>query len=466
MNCEALRLGPVADGRVPCAIRLHAPQSVDQISTHFILLCDVSESMMDDHKLDNIKRCTELVVGLLSAQDSMSLITFGEHATLHLKKMEANEPNKATMCSVLRNLRCDGCTNLSAGLGYVREVCEGSTQKAGLLILTDGHANRGVYEPSGLCRIVKSLREDIPNLSVHCVAYGTTHNAELLQSIAEESQGSYVIVNSIEDTASAFGDTLGGLMSCVMQNTTVVVPEGSVVHGPQKVVKEGGKCTIHVGDVYAGTDPLILVDIPENEVDLVEAITLKGMELPDLQPWKVNPILTDAEGRQIDIELVKLRYMCTDILKSIMQWGELTDAEKTGVEARLEEFVRSVADEAFNGNPIAELLRGEIGVLRSTLQRVRQGRLDAEGRTLATQHITTIGLGRGLSTPMAPRIHRQNAQTWSNHVGVEDPDNEAFDIRSVSSVPLAPTSSGFQNAMQSRLSSVLRTASSQAPSHN
>ena len=133
------------------------------------------------------------------------------------------------------------------------------------------------------------------------------------------------------------------------------------------------------------------------------------------------------------------------------------------------QFVRGVADEAFTGNPIAELLRGEISVLRSTLQRVRQGRLDAEGRTLATQHITTIGLGRGLSTPMAPRVQRRNAQVWGSgheYVGIEDPANEAFDVRSASSVPLAPTPSGFQNAMQSRLSSVLRTASSQPSQPN
>lgn len=464
MNCEALRLGPVADGLVPCAIRLHAPQNVNQIATHFILLCDVSESMNDDNKLNNIKKCAELVVGVLSAQDSMSLITFGESATLHFNKVKADESNKAMMCSALRGLRCDGCTNLSAGLGYVREVCEGSDQKTGLLILTDGHANRGIYEPAGLVRLVQGLRTDFPSLSVHCVAYGTTHNADLLGGIAQESQGTYAIVNTIEDTASVFGDTLGGLMSCVLQNGCILVPEGSIVHGPQKVVRGGGICKIELGDIYAGTSPLILVDIPEGAINGIECITVKGMELPDLRSWKVYPILVEAEGRQIDIELVKLRYMCTDILKTLMRWRELTDDEKGVVAEDVLKFKNAVLDEVYNGNTVADILRGEVSMLESTLGRARQGRLDGDERVLATQHIATIGLGRGLSTPSAPRMHRRNANVWSSHsyTGVEDPEEAGgSDAESAGSFPVAPQPSGFQNAVQYRLSHVLRTASQQ-----
>jgi hypothetical protein len=467
MNCEALILGSAVQGHVPCAIRLLAPQSVNQVPTHFILLCDVSDSMSDDRKLENIKTCTELVVGLLTTQDSMSLITFGDSATLHFKHLEANETNKATMCSILRGLRPDGCTNLSAGLGYVREVCQGSTQKTGLLILTDGHANRGVYETNGLCRIVQGLRDDFPTLSVHCVAYGTMHNADLLRTIAEDSQGSYAIVNTIEDTATAFGDTLGGLMSCVMQNTTVSIPANSVVHGTQKTQTNGNSCQIRLGDVYAGTKPLVLVDIPEEDIQRAECITVKGMVLPDLLPWSGIPILQEADGRQIDIELVKLRYMCTDILKKCMQWRELSAAEQEHLEAQLNIFIEKVGDEAYTGNPVAELLRGEVANLRSMLAMARRSHLDVDERAYVSQRIATLGLGRGMSTPMAPRVRRQHARGWSvrgssAHTGVEDPDQTALsDSESVDSFPLAPQPSGFQNSMQTHLSQVLRAASQQ-----
>ena len=225
-------------------------------------------------------------------------------------------------------------------------------------------------------------------------------------------------------------------------------------------MRDGGQIRIEIGDVYAGTKPLVLVDIPERAMGEVACITVKGMELPDLRGWSANPIPIEAEGRQIDIELVKLRYTCTDILKTIMRWSELTEAEKAGVGPRLEAFVAALGDEAYVGNPVADLLRGEISVLRAALSRAHVGGLLGAERTIAMQHITTVGLGRGLSTPMAPRIQRQNGG-----IGVGDPDAMEFgsDTESVGSIPLAPVHSGFQNAMQTRLSSVLRTASSQVP---
>jgi hypothetical protein len=405
--------------------------------------------MNDDHKLDNIKRCAELVVGLLNAQDSMSLITFGDAATVHFKHMAATETNKAVMCSILRGLRCDGCTNLSAGLGYVREVCEESAQKSGLLLLTDGHANRGVYDPDSLCRIVQSLRSDFETLSVHCVAYGTNHNAELLRSVAEDSQGSYAIVNTVEDAATAFGDTLGGLMSCAAQNTTVCVPAGSIVHGPQKVRNEDGGCFVDLGDVYAGTTPLILVDIPEAAAGGAECISVRGMLLPELQMWRVCPILVEAEGRQIDIELVKLRYVCADLLADIMKWRGLTNVERVELEAHLAAFIAKLGDEAYAGNPVADILRREVPVLQETLERAQRGCLHIDDNVIVNQHIASIGLGRGFSTPRAPRAPRaagRRAQVWSE---AEDPDETS----------VLESAHGFQNALQSHISQMLRAAS-------
>jgi hypothetical protein len=444
MNCEALRLGPAVEGYLPCAIRLRAPENVNQVPTHFILLCDVSESMNDDHKLDNIKRCAELVVGLLNAQDSMSLITFGDTAKLHFKHMAATDTNKAVMCSILRGLHCDGCTNLSAGLGFVREVCEESPQKTGLLLLTDGHANRGVHDPNGLCRIVQSLRSDFETLSMHCVAYGTNHNAELLRSIAEDAQGSYAIVNSVEDAATAFGDTLGGLMSCAVQNTTVCIPSGSRVHGPQKIRTDESGCFVDLGDVYAGTTPLILVDIPEAAAGGAECISVKGMLLPELQMWRVCPILVEAEGRQIDIELVKLRYVCADLLTDIMKWRGMTNVERVELEARLAAFLAKLDDDAYAGNPVADILRRERIVLQDTLERAQRGCLHIDDNVIVNQHIASIGLGRGFSTPRAPRAGRRGGvRGWS---AASDPD----DVES-------PT--GFQNAVQTHISQMLRAAS-------
>jgi hypothetical protein len=473
METDFICLGSINSNleKVPCAIRLKAPASVERISTHFVLLLDISESMMDNNKLENVKRCSQLIVNFLTAEDSISLITFGDNATLHLKRIKADESNKQIIKSTIEGLYCDGCTNLSAGLGYVREVCEGSTQKTGLLLLTDGNANRGLHNTSDLRRIVSDLRNSFENLSIHSVAYGDDHNADLLKAVAEDNQGSYNIVNSIEDTAFAFGETLGGLMSCAFQNVKITVPENSVIHGSYKKTTVDGKTTVHIGDVYSGTSPLILLDINSASINNPLCVTIEGMTLPDLKGWKINPILYYSETREVDIELVKLRYRCSDILKDIREWGNLSSSQKDEIPGRIDKFATDINDVFFNDNQVAMALRAEIPTLRRMYERAKDNMMDNSERVVMAQHIASINLARGFSSPAAPsrhRIRRQNAapilRNQLSAYGLEpfsaqsDPaEHEETEDEGVT--PLQPTVSAYQNTVQMQVSALMRTAS-------
>jgi len=395
------------------ALRVTPPQNVARVPTHFILLLDVSESMLEENKLENCKKCASLIVNFMTPEDRISLITFGENAELHLKYTPAEESNKEAIKGTIQSIECNGCTNLSAGLGYVREVCEG-TLKTGLLILTDGHANRGVSSSSELRQMIRSLSDRFSNLSVHCVAYGHDHNTDLLKGIAEDNQGSYNIVNTVEDTAFAFGETLGGLMSCAYQNVVIHVPSGSVVHGPYKIVNN----TVRLGDVYAGTKPMILLDMPSFDV------TVSGMTLPDLEPWTVTPTVVALQGRDKDIELTKLRYTCTDIITRIRN-------RERGLTRIVDDFENALKDEFFNGHPVASLLKSEIKTLRSMIE----NGLDHQTTVFATQLQTSLGGGRGFSSPSARRRH----SVCEN----DDP------------------SDAFQNEAQTVMASLMRSASQQ-----
>ena len=456
--------------KAPCAIRLKAPATVERVSTHFILLLDVSESMSDDNKLENVKRCSQLVLNFLTSEDTVSLITFGETAQLHLKRVSADDTHKQIIKSTIENLHCDGCTNLSAGLCYVREVCEGCTQKSGLLILTDGHANRGNHTPESLRAIVSDIHSSFSNLSIHCIAYGSDHNADLLKTIAEENQGSYNIVNTIEDTAFAFGETLGGLMSCAFQNVKVTVPEDTTVHGAYKITVHQSLKTIHIGDVYSGTNPLILLDIPRDTLSTLRTVTIDGVALPSLASFRIHPTVTYSEERQIDIELTKLRYSCSNILKDIRDWDTLSAEQKDGIEARIYTFETAILDPFFDENQIASMLRAEVSVLRTLYLRAKRHVMQGSERAMMAQHMASITLARGFSSPMAPsrrRLRRQNAGISRGALGAplsqasEPAENPDTDSETEASIPLQSVSSGFQNSMQQRVASLMRMASQQ-----
>lgn len=427
------------------AVRLKAPTDVERIPTHIILMIDVSESMLDDHKLENVKTCCQLLLTFLNDADSVSLITFGENAHIHLKCVAATEANKSAAQDVIRRLTCDGCTNLSAGLGHVEEVYRASSLKTGLLILTDGHANRGVSDPSRLRQMIEGFRERYTNLSTSCVAYGTDHNADLLRGIAEDVQGAYTIVQGVEDTAMAFGDTLGGLMSCAFQNVVLEVPKDTMVHGPYKSTVEGERRRIQIGDVYAGTKPLILLDIPEEHIQSVDAVVVRGNKLPELVGFQHSLIPEPLEQRDIDIDLTRHRYTCTQILQSVQQWAQLSEEERQGLTAQIDALDASLGDAAFHGHPVTTLLRGEIQILRDSLERLRTRQFNAEDHATLTQHGATVGLARGFSSPN-PRRHRH--RSWGPSSDPTDIDEDTVNV--------------FQNGLQATMSMAMRVASQHA----
>jgi uncharacterized protein YegL len=442
MDCDFLINDSTADF-IPCAIRIKAPQNVDKIPTHIILLLDVSDSMQFDDKLDNVKRCCELILDFLNENDRLSLITFGETANLYLNSVPVSDLQKQSIRDVVKRLFVHGCTNLSAGLAHVREVCETSTNeglKTGLLLLTDGHANKGVNKPEDLIGIFGSLKSSFQNLSIHCVAYGIDHNAELLKTIAENCNGSYNIVNTIEDTAFAFGDTLGGLMSCAFQNVVIKVPEESKVHGPHLTKIVDGKKEILIGDVYSGTKPLILFDIPTNQR---QELSIQGSTLPSLEKFTFTPIYqTIPEGtREMDIELTRHRYTCTELLKGIGKWYTLDEHQQVELSEKILAFEKAINDTYYDGNSVAKLLRNEVHVLKQVRENDNSANLN--------QHITSIGLARGFSTPMRPiRAMRMGAM---RHREAPLPDEETNHN--------AELETTFQNEFQSRIASVMRSAS-------
>ena len=470
MNIDFIQF-PVSDDKLPCAIRIRAPTDVNRTSSHLVLLLDVSESMSDANKLEHVKKCCQLIVDLLTPEDHLSIITFGERSEILLNNVAVDTAHKEHIRAIITNLNVDGCTNLSAGLYNVRQVLESSKQKAGLLLLTDGIANLGIKDPVGLETIVGGLCTDFPYLSVHCVGYGTDHNAELLRIIAEKNQGSYNIVSSIEDTAMAFGDTLGGLMSCAAQNVVVQLPADAVVHGPYKNVLKG----IHLGDVYAGTNPILLFDLPSTASTAstattattvtADTVSVSGILMSTGQLFRENASWVHKEEQDTEIRLCFLRYECSNILQDLRVWNTLTPASKLALSGRIDTFADRLATPALASEPVTASLLLEIPLLRSILAKAQQNHITRDDTSILSQHSAVLGLGRGFSSPMRPTgphhpIYRVGAQ-----YNMDTPYAfTAAGAATATAAPLEndePTNSVFQNRTQTRVSTLLRTLSQQ-----
>jgi hypothetical protein len=403
------------NGQGSYALTINAPQQSERIPMHFIMVLDNSGSMEADDKMKNVKKCIKLLLNFLNDTDAISLITFHSSSRIHIKNMPTTEANKSYIASVIDKIEPQDMTNLSAALGNVRKLADISTKKTGVIILTDGIINQGIRTEAELLQIVTSIKTSYSGISINCIGYGTDHNASLLKDIAVTANGSYNIVNTIEDVATSFGDTVGGIMSCAAQNIEIALPAGAVVHGPFKPDEEG---ILHLGDIYSGTNKIILYNAdPASPSAIVTAMTL-----PLLETVRFDLTAVVSTERSIDNELTLLRYNCTEILAAV---AVITSAD-AALQGRIDKFRVAIMDSAYDDNILAKQLRNELNIIENL---IHHPTVDTTAQI--HQHISYFGLGRGFSSPIRSQYHDGNS---------EDPVH-------------------FQNEVQSNLSQAMRSYS-------
>ena len=399
MNVDFIKLLDQPDSATTqCAIRIRPPSLPEQrIPTHFILVIDTSESMNDNSKLENVKHSASLILHFLGAEDRLTIITFDNESTIHCSALACD--TKDILAAKLHDIQTNGCTNLSAGFLRIKEVLDQLAVnrpadlqlKTGVLLLTDGNANRGVTAKAGILSILTRLHESYSALSFHFVGYGTEHNAELLKDMACHSQGSYSIITDREGAATVIGDTLGGLFSCVAQTVAVKCPPGATVNGQYSITND----TIQVGDLYEGSEPILLVAVPT--AALAAGITVQGVLLPSMESFSC--VLTEPVQqveRDSGIELTLLRYTCSALFKKVRQLSRPSDIRP--LELEIQAFKAKLADTFYNENQVADMLRGECASLEDAFRQIQSSRHSSDELSARIlQHETFVTLGRGTS---------------------------------------------------------------------
>lgn len=279
-------------------LQVKAAESEVRGPVHLCFVIDTSLSMLDDKKLENVKRSIHFLLDFLGPDDIISIITFSEVAQVILNRIAVTAIEKENIRTRISIIHVESNTNLSAGIIQSREclVNDGDKYKQGILILTDGITNIGLTRPADILELVTNTIEKFTGTSISCVGYGTDHNVELLQSISTEGGGSYYVVNNLEDVACVFGDILGGLISCSAQQMTVSMPLGTEVKSRYAINVVNGTVNIVIGDMPAGIEAVFLAKIPTST-----SIMLKGYDLHTHSPIEITTVISVTDDTTINI---------------------------------------------------------------------------------------------------------------------------------------------------------------------
>jgi Mg-chelatase subunit ChlD len=387
----------------------------DKRPVHLIFLIDTSGSMAGE-RLESVKRSLEFALKLLTSRDMVSIITFDDEAKTLVARQRTTPEAKPALEYKIQQIRDAGSTNMSAALMQARQVVgadlelgEGGaaaqTLKEGIILLTDGHANRGVMAVDGLGTIATTLLQERPGLTIATVGYGADHNTNLLTNLATAGGGSYNIVQSIEDVAKVFGDIMGGLSTVVAQNVTVILPpdvKPLTVYTTKKTAD--GTTEVNVGDLYAETEAVVLFEASPAAVDRVRVVGDDMMTLAH-EDQTVEVAAMEGEPNR-SLEIAYYRYQVAQILKSVAALP--TAAEANAIKGRAESLVETLKALAYASEGIIQMMIDDLERCLITLDAAtaRARRPDEHIYLAATttagyaQHAAMTGLGRGLRSLM------------------------------------------------------------------
>jgi Mg-chelatase subunit ChlD len=386
------------------ALRLKGHTREDQESTHIIFLLDTSGSMDEDDKLATCKKSLSFVLELMRDTDAASIVTFGDNASVIINCIETSPENKVRMLSCIDSIVTNGCTNMSAGLIEAKSLIESATslRKQGIILLTDGIANLGVWEPEKLFDVVRNVVGGRDSLTVNTVGYGLSHNIDLLSKISDWTSGTYSVVNSLEHVATVFGSILGSMVSTTAQTVKLLLPSSYKMITKLPSETSPTNTIVRVGDIQSEVSQIILFEV-DTEVNLPFQVSgynlLNHSFIEELVHVGPVPAMSDEDRVSLEFAFLRIEVvsLMTEIRASVDSAGPQVTPQQKSI------FLEKIAELKLRLESADESLSSITSVMKTDLimlERVLNGtnyRNNAD-LGLLSQHAGVYSSGRGMTS--------------------------------------------------------------------
>ncbi|KAJ1403102.1 Zinc finger, RING-type [Sesbania bispinosa] len=260
-----------------------------------VTVLDVSGSMAGT-KLALLKRAMGFVIQNLGSNDRLSVIAFSSTARRLFPLSRMTDSGRQMALQAVNSLVANGGTNIAEGLRKGAKIMEDRKEKnpvASIILLSDGQDNytvsgSGSGQPQPYHLLLPTSISGRDNsgfqIPVHAFGFGTDHDASSMHSISEISGGTFSFIETEAVLQDAFAQCIGGLLSVVIQELQVAIecihPDLSLVSlkagsYPSRLMADGHKGSIDVGDLYADEerDFLVSINVPatsSNETSLIK----------------------------------------------------------------------------------------------------------------------------------------------------------------------------------------------------
>jgi Ca-activated chloride channel homolog len=372
------------------------------------LAIDRSGSMAGS-PLHHALKAAESIVDQLAANDTFSIVTYDDSIDTVIPPQSVTD--KAALKAAIRKVRAGGLTNLSGGWlkGCEHVKTHLDPQRVNrVLLLTDGHANVGIQNPSVLTTTSGQKAEE--GITTTTLGFGQGFNEDLLIGMARASNGNFYFIQSMDEASEVFGIELDSLRAVVGQNLAVTIelaPGVTLVDTlslAQVSHNDAGATLLSLGDLYEGEDKLLGLSLNIANAAIGQMAVMKLYYTADIVQngaiqtvsgttemfATVGSIEESATSASSDV-MLELSHLtiakAKEIALTLAEQGNRAAAEQT-----LRTVIKDLQDRGLNENfEIAE----EIEQLEYFATRIAQGGLGNAGRKeLLDQSYQTLSRNR------------------------------------------------------------------------
>lgn len=183
------------------------------------LVVDISGSMDQDGRLQQVKAGLRRMLESLEPSDSVALVTFSDDA-----RVDAPHGDPAALAAAVDALATEGGTNAEAGLALGYETAAAAFREGAVnrvIFLSDGLANIGATEVDALLARVTAQAER--GIELTTVGVGMEFNDRLLEQLADRGDGRYLYVDGAKEAERAFVEELTGTLQTVAEEARAQV---------------------------------------------------------------------------------------------------------------------------------------------------------------------------------------------------------------------------------------------------
>ncbi len=382
-----------------------APGERQRRPLNLSLVLDRSGSMAGS-KLDYTLQAAQFLVQNLGKRDLLSIVLYNDKVVTFLPP----EPvvRKDAVAQRISSIKAGGTTNLSGGW---LEGCTLVAQNLDALalnrviLMSDGHANRGIIDPDKLVTIAQQKREE--GVSTTTMGLGQDFNEDLLMGIASAGGGAFYFIESPEVTPTIFQEELQGLLSLVGQNLIITVQPTEAVEAVKQlnaypVQLNERAVAFRMGDVFGEEIKSLLLEltIPGLEQTGVQQIATLRFEYDELSesgiehrvwelPVQVN-VAQELHERTLSNPEVRQSVLLLQAANARREAVKAADAQQFDDASQL---LRTAAQQIQDSGILDPKLAEEHEALIKQANEIEQGASaydDYSRKTMATQAIYTM----------------------------------------------------------------------------